>query len=105
MLLEQHFQPCVFVRRPRVFPLERERLKIFLALFCYPCRFFAKRQWLHLGKVNERAVLLCPLPELIEVDDTEAVLIDTLCVNRKSTVLNPAFHLVAAACIGAANGD
>ena len=50
-------------------------------------------------------MLLCPLPELIEADDTEAVLIDALCVNREAAVFNPAFQLVVPTGIGASNGD
>ena len=105
MLLKQHFQPRVFIGCPWVFPLDGKCLKVLLALLGYPCRLLAQRQRLHFGKINERAVLFCPFPKLIEPNDTKTVLIDALCVNREAAVFNPAFQLVVPTGIGAANGD
>ena len=105
MLLKQHFQPRVFIGCPWVFPLDGKCLKVLLALLGYPCRLLAQRQRLHFGKINERAVLFCPFPKLIEPNDTKTVLIDALCVNREATVLNPAFQLIVPTGIAAANGD
>ena len=100
MLTEQHLQPRVLVLSPRVFPLNGVCLKVFLALLGYPVRLLAERQRLHLGKVDEAAVSLGPLPELLNVDHPKAAAVDLFRVDGQSAIFDPAFHLVA---VGAAS--
>ena len=75
--------------------MQGKRLIIFAALLGYPVRFLAQRQGLQLGKINEAPMLLCPFPEFLQIDHTEAARIHALGMDRHSTVFHPAFHLVA----------
>ena len=94
MLFQEVRQPLILLPRPRVFALVRIGYRVYPPLLGHPIGLCTQGQGLHLGEVNETAVLLCPGPELIQVNHQKTVFDHFLCVDRKATVLYPAFHLV-----------
>lgn len=105
MLFQKHLESIIFRGCPNILSLDSVRSSIPLALFIYPRGLCAERILFHLGKIQERFVLLCPFPEFVQIDNPPAVFTIPFNMNRQSAFFNPAFHFVAVRRFGTSNSN